>query len=222
MKPPRLKTQSNTSQQLIVNPQVPVFCQLWVCACSNSCPWCWVSCPWFSMCLFGRCWSTERSFDFASLSCQKPSSSLFICCNITITFINPSLFSMIILLKTCFSHSLMTITHRGRCFCLCWVFLHLETFRWALRSGVAWGGTRVGLAVAVWQRPSPHRGGHRTGVWGKSWSCALRLKFLVCFCSRSWLWLPSQNTKDGLFGSKLPKWRLCLRGVLRIMEICLP
>lgn len=143
MKPPRLKTQNNPSQQLIVNPQVPVFCQLQVRACSSSCPWCWVLCPWFSMCLFGRCWSTEASLDFASLSCQKPSSSLFIW-NVTITFINLSLFSMVTLLKTCFSHSLMTVTHRGWCFCLCWVFLHLKTFKWALRSDVAAGGTGWG------------------------------------------------------------------------------
>lgn len=143
VKPPRLKTQTNASLQFIVNPQ----CQFSVsseCVLVPTAARGVVSCPWFSMCLFGRCWSTERSFDFASLSCQKPSSSLFICWNVTMAFINLSLLSMVILLKSCFSHSLMTVTHRGQCFCLCWVLLHLKTFRWALSFGVAAGGTGWG------------------------------------------------------------------------------
>lgn len=177
------------------------FCQLQVLCLFQQLPT--VLCPWFSMCLFGKCWSTERSFDFASLIYQNSSSSLFICWNVTVTFINLSLFSMLMLWKTCFSHSLMMVTHRGWCLCLCWVFLHLRTFRWALRCGVAAGGTG-------WDRGHhPTEGDTDLAFWRRSWSRALHLKFLVCFCSRSWLWLPSQNTKDGLFGSELPRWRPC-------------
>lgn len=61
----------------------------------------------------------------------------------------------------------MTITHRGRCFCLHWGF----SSPWNLQVSIeVWCGCRWcsgGLAVVVWQRPSPHRGGHRTGVLGE-------------------------------------------------------
>lgn len=61
------------SQQLIVNPQVPVLCQLQVCACSAAargveCRVRASPCAWL-----GGAGAQKGFFDFASLTWKKPS-----------------------------------------------------------------------------------------------------------------------------------------------------
>lgn len=132
---------------------------------------------------------------------------------------------MVIFFKN-FFFTLIIITHRNHCFCLCFLFSStLQIFSCPFRFHTDGTCSSGALAWDVCGRQScegramlPAELGHRTGfslgvkmgkLWFASWF------FLACFSSRSSLWIPPHKHQRRTVWLKINQSEDWLRGVLR-------